>query len=207
MLRLLGRASSINVRKVLWTLAELELPFTHDDIGTRSEDLQTPDYLALNPNGKVPVLVDGDFVLWESNAICRYLAAREGRDDLLPRAPEARARVEQWMDWQTTDLNVSWRYAYLGLVRNHPAYRDPGAVANSVVEWNRHMRMLEERLAETGAWVAGDRFTLADVVLGLSTLRWKGTPIERTPLPTVDDWFARITARPAFVGQRWGDTP
>lgn len=207
MLRLLGRASSINVRKVLWTFGELEVPFTHEDVGAHPEELRTAGYLALNPNGKVPVLVDGDFVLWESNAVCRYLAARENRDDLLPNDPKARALVEQWMDWQTTDLNVSWRYAFLGLVRNHPAYRDPDAIAASVVEWNRHMRMLEERLARTGAYVTGDRFTIADVVLGLSTLRWKGTPIERAALPSIDAWFARITARPAFVAQRWGNGP
>jgi glutathione S-transferase len=207
MLKLLGRATSINVRKVLWTCAELDLAFEHVELGTQPGDLQTSDYLALNPNGKVPVLVDGDFVLWESNAICRYLAMREGRDDLLPRELEMRALVEQWMDWQTTDLNVSWRYAFLNRVRNSPAHQDAAAVAASVLEWNRHMRMLDERLAQTDAYVAGERFTLADVVLGLSTIRWKGTPIERVALPAIDAWFARIGTRPAFVGRRWGDTP
>jgi glutathione S-transferase len=203
MLELLGRSSSINVRKVLWCAAELDLPFTHRELGNVAGELKAPEFLALNPNAKVPVIVDGDFTMWESNAICRFLAARAGRDDLLPSAPAERARVEQWMDWQTTDLNVSWRYAFLHLIRKSPAYPDPGAAQASVVEWNRHMAMLDAQLAKTGSYVAGDRFTVADLVLGVSTVRWKLTPIERIALPAVEAWFARVSERPAFRAQTW----
>jgi glutathione S-transferase len=198
MLKVLGRTSSINVRKVLWSCAVLRLEVAQEDWGSGFRDPRTPEYLALNPNGLVPVLIDGDVVLWESNTICRYLAARAGRDDVLPTRPAARALVEQWMDWQNTDLNNAWRYAFLSLVRHSPAHRDADAVAGSVVEWNRHMTILDERLATTGAYVAGDGFTLADLVLGLATYRWLMTPIERPSLPAVDAWFARLAQEPGF---------
>src|SRR5512138_3259760 len=101
MLQILGRPNSINVRKVLWLCEELALPYEHEpQWGTPDKPLRTPEFLALNPNALVPVIRDGAFVLWESNTICRYLAAREGRSDLLPTAPATRADVEKWMDWQ-----------------------------------------------------------------------------------------------------------
>ncbi|MEO8081587.1 MAG: glutathione S-transferase, partial [Caldimonas sp.] len=117
MLKILGRTSSINVRKVLWLCAEMALPFEHELWGTGFRSTHTPDFHALNPNELVPVAVDGDFVLWESNAICRYLAQAHGRSDLLPAEARPRALVEQWMDWQLAELNRSWSYAFMGLVR------------------------------------------------------------------------------------------
>ena len=113
MLKLLGRSSSINVRKVLWTLAELRVDYTHEEWGTELLSLQSPTFLALNPNAMVPVLQHDGLTLWESNAICRYLASRFERPDLLPTNVAKRARVEQWMDWQATELNSSWRYAFI----------------------------------------------------------------------------------------------
>ena len=113
MLKLLGRSSSINVRKVLWTLAELRVDYTHEEWGTEPLWLQSPTFLALNPNAMVPVLQHDGLTLWESNAICRYLASRFERPDLLPTNVAKRARVEQWMDWQATELNSSWRYAFI----------------------------------------------------------------------------------------------
>ena len=205
MLTILGRATSINVRKVLWCADELGLAFAHEPTGLDRAELRSPAFTALNPNGKVPVIRDGAFVLWESNAICRYLAMRERRTDLLPAEPAHRAVVEQWMDWQTTDLNASWRYAFLALVRGMPPEPDPALLATSIAEWNRHMAMLDERLAATGAYVAGDVFTLADLVLGTATFRWLRSPIERPSLPAVERWFAAIERRPAFVARRWGD--
>lgn len=198
MLEILGRTSSINVRKVLWTCTELDLPFAQEAWGTGFRDTHAPQFLALNPNALVPVIRDGDFVLWESNTICRYLAARAKRDDLLPREPEARARVEQWMDWQAGDLNTAWRYAFMALVRNSAAHTDRAAIDASAVSWNRHMAMLDAQLARTGAFVAGDTFTLADIVLGLTVHRWLSTPIERAPLPAVHAYFEHLRARPAF---------
>jgi glutathione S-transferase len=198
-LQLLGRASSINVRKVRWTCDELGLEPEAVEWGTGALSLQSPDFLALNPNGLVPVLVDDGFVLWESNTICRYLAAREGRADLLPPAPAARARVEQWMDWQATELNTAWRHAFMGLVRQHPAFADAAGITASTASWNRHMALLDAALQRTGAFVTGDSFTLADVVLGLATQRWYATPIDRPPLAAVAAYYERLSARPGFM--------
>ena len=203
MLKVLGRASSINVRKVLWTGAELGLELVHEEWGSAARPTSAPEFLRLNPTGLMPVLLDAGFVLWESNTICRYLAHRAGRDDLLPAAPAARARVEQWMDWQASELNNAWRYAYFAHVKQSPAHTDAQAIAASVAAWNRHMQILDGQLAATGAYVAGDRFTLADVVLGLATHRWRMTPIERPRLPAVGEWFERLRERPGFL--RHGD--
>lgn len=199
MLQLYGKSSSINVRKVLWLLDELGLPCArlHDGSGPGAMDAEA--LRALNPNALVPVLRDGDFVLWESNSICRYLAARERRHDLLPDAPAARARVEQWMDWQATELNNAWRYAFMARVRASAAHTDPQAVAASVAQWNRHMAMLEAQLRQGGPYVLGADFTLADIVLGLSTQRWQASPIERSALPAVEAYYARLSERPGFL--------
>ena len=207
MLKLLGKPSSINVRKVLWLCAELPLEIEHEAWGSGFRPTQTPEFLALNPNALVPVIRDGEFVLWESNTICRYLAGREGRVDLLPTAPAARARVEQWMDWQATDLNTAWRYAFMALVRESPAHRDAAAIAASVAAWNRLMGLLDAQLSETGAYAAGPTFTLADIVLGLSTHRWFATPIERPVLPAVQAYYDRLSERPAFLAHGRNGTP
>jgi glutathione S-transferase len=203
MLELFGKAASINVRKVLWTLDEVGLDYVRHEVGTDAEPADTPQFRALNPNALVPVLRDGTFVLWESNSICRYLAGRAGRADLLPVAPQPRARVEQWMDWQATELNTAWRYAFMARVRHSPRHADPAAVADSIARWNHLMGLLDAQLAATAAYVAGDAFTLADVVVGLSVQRWRQTPIERPDLPAVTDYFARLQAREAF--RRHGD--
>lgn len=207
MLRVLGRASSINVRKVMWTCAEIGRPFVREEWGIGHRPTSDPDFMALNPNAQVPVVVDGDFALWESNAICRWLAAEAGRTDLLPATPRERASVERWMDWQLGDLNNAWRYAFMGLVRASPKHRDPQAIAASAAEWNRLMTLLDAQLQRTQACVAGDGFTLADIVHGLSTQRWLATPIERPPLPALQAWFERVAARPAFVAQGLAQFP
>ncbi len=199
MLKLLGKSSSINVRKLLWLCAELALEVEHEQWGSGFRPTQVPEFLALNPNGLVPVLIDGGVVLWESNTICRYLAGRQRRADLLPTAPAERARVEQWMDWQATELNTAWRYAFMALVRQSPAHADPAALAHSVAEWNRLMQMLDAQLARSGAFVAGESFTLADIVLGVSANRWLMTPMQRPALPAVQAWFGRLAPRAGFA--------
>ncbi len=193
-MKLLGRAASINVRKVLWTCAELGL-----DPEREEPDMAAPALRQLNPNAMVPVLLDGDFVLWESNSICRYLAGREQRVDLLPAAPRARALVEQWMDWQAGELNNAWRYAFMSLVRRSPAHQDAGLLQAGVAGWNRHMGMLDQRLAASGAYVCGAEFTLADVVLGLSVQRWMMTAMDKPTLPAVQAYYERLSERPGFM--------
>ena len=192
-LKVLGRKSSINVRKVLWTCAEADLHFEHVE--------SDGALLARNPNAMVPVIQDDDFVLWESNAICRYLAGKQPRSTLLPEDTRARALVEQWMDWQATELNTAWRYAFLALARNSAAHADPEAIAASVDSWNRHMRLLDEHFAQGGQFATGEFFTLADVVLGLATQRWLLTPMNRPPLDALHGYYQRLSVRPAFRAQ------
>jgi glutathione S-transferase len=207
MLRILGKPVSINVRKVLWLCEELALPYTLEPWGAGYRDPDTPEFLALNPNAMVPVIVDGDAVLWESNTICRYLAGKHGRDDLLPRDPLARARVEQWMDWQGGDLNNAWRYAFLGLVRHSPAHQDAEAIAASAAAWNRHMTILERQLERAGDHAAGPAFTLADIGLGLSVNRWALTPVEHADLPRVRAYHDRLATRAGFLRHGRNGTP
>ena len=198
MLKILGRTSSLNVRKVLWTCDELGLAYEREDWGTGFASTRSPEFLALNPNGLVPVLIDEQGALYESNTICRYVAARYGHGHLLPVEPRPRAGVEQWMDWQATDLNTTWTYAFNALARRTPGFDAAARVITSVEAWNKAMAILDQRLAETGAHVAGHDFTLADVVLGLSVHRWLKTPMERVALPAVEAYYARLKERPAF---------
>lgn len=193
MLNIIGKDSSINVRKVLWTCMELDLPFARQD--------WNDSHAVLNPNGLVPVLVDEGLVLWESNTICRYLCGKhvqKGGGALLPAAARDRARVEQWMDWQATDLNTAWRYAFMALVRNSPAFQDRAQVEASIASWNRHIGILDAQLRATGAYVAGSAFTLADVVLGLSVNRWMLTPMDKPDYRHVAAYYDRLTERPGF---------
>jgi glutathione S-transferase len=190
MRHIVGKASSINVRKVLWTCAEAGVQYRHEEHGGDA---------GLNPNGLVPVLVEGDFVLWESNTICRYLAASNGANTLLPLEPRQRAQVEKWMDWQATDLNSAWRYAFMALVRRSGAHTDEGQLAASVRNWNVHMALLDGQLQAGARFIAGDDFTLADIVLGLSINRWQMTPCEKPDLEFVAAYYERMRLRPGFA--------
>jgi len=183
----------------LWTCGELDLHFEHVEAD--------PRLLAKNPNRLVPVIQDGDFVMWESNAICRYLANKHSRNNLLPAEPEARGLVEQWMDWQATELNPAWRYSFYALVRHSPAHQDRNEIAASIENWNRCMRILDQHFAHGGQFVTGEFFTLADVVLGLSTHRWLMSPIERPHLDAVHGYYQRLSVRPAFRAHVHPDVP
>jgi len=201
MLTILGKAASINVRKVLWTCDELGLPFAREDWGAGFQPTSAPSFLALNPNALVPVLVDDDFVLWESHAICRYLAMRDGPGTLLPQDARQRALVDQWMDWQAGEFNNAWRYAFLALVRRSPAHQDRAQIDASIASWNRNVGILEQHLAQGSEYIAGATFTLADIVIGLSLGRWQLAPIARPDYPAVAAYCARLAGRTGF--QTW----
>ena len=205
MLKILGKLPSINVRKVTWACDELSLPYKREDWGIGFRDTNVPEYLALNPMAQVPVLIDGDFVLWESNTIVRYLAGAYGGEALLPTEPKARALVERWMDWQATDLNASWKPAFHALRRGASA--TPEAIAASKTAWNKAIGKLDQQLAKTGAYVAGDAFTAADIPVGLSVHRWMHTPLERPDFAAVEAYYARLKARPAFADSADPDEP
>lgn len=202
MLKLYGYAGSINVRKVLWACEELGLAFEREDWGGPGRPTAEPAYRALNPVGLVPAIDDGGVVLWESNVIVRYLCASRGRQDLLPVDPAARARIESWMDWQASDFNNSWRGAFMGLVRRNPAFRDPAAIERSATAFNAMMAIVDGRLGETGAHIAGPAFTAADIAIGLSVHRWYSTPIDRPRLTHVERYYAQLCERPGF--RRYG---
>jgi glutathione S-transferase len=207
MLKILGKPTSINVRKVLWTCAELDIPYEIEPYGLGYGDTRTPEFLRLNPNGMVPVVIDDGFVLWESNTICRYLANQRHATALFPVHAQARARVEQWMDWQAIELNNSWRYAFMSLVRRSAEHQQTLPLAVGMAEWNRHMVLLNEHLETSRAYAAGDGFTLADVVLGLSTHRWLMTPMTRPDLPAVSAYYKLLSARPGFTQHARIDLP
>ncbi len=203
MLKILGRASSINVRKVLWTSDEIGLAYTREDWGTGFRSTKDAEFQALNPKALIPVVVDGEAVLTESNAICRYLATKHGRDDLCPADPLRRAEIEAWMDWMIADLNMAWRYAVQALVRKRPGYDNPAEIGKSIDEWNAQMRTFDTRLAALPAYLCG-AFSLADVPMGLAVHRWLKTPIARPDLPRPDlpnvmRYYALLQQRAAFA--------
>ncbi|MBP2160413.1 MULTISPECIES: glutathione S-transferase family protein [Asticcacaulis] len=196
--KILGRLSSINVRKVLWACDELGLAYIREDWGTGFADVQDPAFLALNPNAQIPVIIDGDVVLWESNTILRYLANAHGGEAFYPNAPVARARVDQWLDWQASDLNPAWSYAFLALARGSEAHRIPLMIDRSIARWTQLMQVLDGHLA-TRAHMAGEAFSLADIAVGLSVTRWLATPFSKPDLPAVAAYHARLSQRPAFA--------
>lgn len=199
-LKVYGRDNSINVRKVLWACAELGIEYRREDWGIGFRSPREPAFLGMNPNAMVPVIDDGGFVLWESNTILRYLAGQYGGAALAlyPAAPRERARIDQWIDWQASDLNRSWSYAFMALVRKSPAHGDAQQLAASIDNWGSFMRVLEQQLQQTGAYVAGDAFTLADIPIGLSVNRWFGTPFPHPDLPAVARYYELLTAREGF---------
>jgi glutathione S-transferase len=209
-MQIYGRRSSINVQKVLWTLGELGRIEGRDyeriDAGLQFGVVDTPDYRKLNPNGLVPVLVDGDLVLWESNSIIRYLAASDGRHALLPVDPKARADVERWMDWQLATLWASLRVTYLGLTRTPEPQRNYDAIRKGYQDASRLLAMADAVLAGQ-PFMARSGFSVADIVVALVVHRWINLGksfadvLGETPaLPAVIEWHARLAARPAFQG-------
>jgi len=195
MLKILGRITSINVRKVAWALDEMGVEYEREDWGKPIRDPNVPEFLKLNPNATVPVMIEEGFVLWESGAILRYLADRH-RSGLWPTNPGERARVDQWLTWQGTELNPAWVYAVFALLRKNPAYADAKEIASSIDKWTKAMRILEGQLQHSGEYVSG-AFSLADISLALSTHRWMSTPFERPSLPAVEAHYARMKQRPA----------
>ncbi len=213
MLQIWGRLSSINVRKVVWCAQELGLAFERTDAGGRFGVVQTPAYRALNPNALVPTIEDDEVAgtgdaagahlrLWESNVIVRYLCARHAPDRLYPEPLAARFDAERWMDWQQTTLNPAGREAFMQWVRTPAEKRDAAAAARSVQATERLLAMLEAHLV-TRAWMAGDRFTMADIPIGCELHRWFGLPAEhyaRPAWPSLERYFAALCARPAARG-------
>ena len=198
MLTIYGRTNSVNVQKVLWCLAEIGAPYRRIDAGLAHGKNDEPWYLALNPNGRVPLLQDGSFSLWESNTIVRYLASKHGHGTLYPAAPEDRALAERWMDWQLSTLVRPVSIVFPNLFRTPVGRRDAAAIERNIVEANRAVALLDAHLA-TQRYVAGASFTMGDIPVGAVAHRWLAIPdIERPAFEAVRAWRARLAERQGF---------
>ncbi len=197
MLHLWGRLSSINVRKVVLCAQALGLDLPRTDAGMAFGVVDTPAYRALNPNGLVPVLQDGDFTLWESNAIVRYLCARQGL--LYPAGLRQRFDAERWMDWQQTTLNRASGPAFVQWIRTAPERRDAQAIAQSVAATEPLFDLLDAHLARH-AFMVGDEPTMADIPIACEVHRWWGLPQARPAWPHLQRWYTHWLALPASRG-------
>ena len=194
-LRIWGRLSSINVQKVVWCCDELGLAYERIDAGGAFGLNDTPEYLAMNPNGLVPVIEDGDFILYESNAIVRYLAAKHAGGTLWPAQIEPRADVDRWMEWQSTSYTPAMLQAFWQLVRTPPEKRDAAAVEASRAKSEKLCGILDAHLAER-EFVAAGAFSPADIVIGCAAHRWLNLPLARAPRPHLERWYAMLKSRP-----------
>lgn len=192
-----GRSNSVNVQKVLWCCEEMAVEYQRIDAGGTFGVVNTPAYRNLNPNGLVPTLVDDGFVLWESNAIVRYLAAKHGDDNLWPDDARTRADADRWMDWQITTFWPAMRPLFLELVRTPPDKRNGKAIEESRLKTAEALGIVDAHLA-SHPFLAGDAFTLGDIPLGCGIWRWMALPIERPALPNLQRWFEALAQRPAY---------
>jgi len=199
MMKIYGRRSSSNVQKVLWCCAEIGLAHDRIDMGREFGGNKEPTYLAMNPNGVIPTLVEDDgFVLWESNSILRYLAKKYGPPGFYPADARQAAIGEQWMDWQLNSLNTAFSPMFYGLVRQTPEQRDPAAIAKSIADTQHHLAMIDRHL-QGSRFVTGDTFTVADIPIGIYVYRWYAFDgLERASLPALARWYADLQQRAAY---------
>ena len=200
MLKIWGRTSSINVQKVMWAVAELGIAHERVDAGLHYGGVNEPWYRAMNPNGRVPVIDDDGFILWESNAIVRYLAARHGAGTLCPADPQVRASADRWMDWATTTMAPVMTPLFWGLVRTPAEKRDLKAIETERVKMEEVMTLLDTHLANR-PYVAGDAFTMGDIPAGCFTYRWNALPIIHGAHANLARWYARLSGRAAYQKQ------
>lgn len=199
MLTIWGRATSSNVQKVMWAIGELELPHRRIDAGLAFGVVDTPEYARMNPNRLVPTIEDDGFVLWESNAILRYLARRHAgaARPLLPADPRAAADADRWMDWQLSRVAQPATTVFIGLTRTRPEDRDPAAIAAAQRQLADLYAILDAALAER-PFLAGDALSMGDIPLGVMIHRWYKLRDQQPALPHLDAWYRRLAERPAY---------
>ncbi|MBS9432890.1 glutathione S-transferase family protein [Photorhabdus hainanensis] len=197
MLTIWGRKNSSNVKKVLWCLKELNVPYNQIDIGGKFGKLDDPQYLKMNPNGQIPCLQEDNFALWESNAIVRYLAAKFGKDVLYPQDLQERANADKWMDWVGSHLFPHIRQLVIGFIRTPEAERDQKQIEQTLIEIEKLMKVLDNTLAAQ-KYLSGDKFGMADIALGPMIYPWLNIPIKRPSLPNIERWYQLMAERPAF---------
>lgn len=196
-MKIYGWKNSSNVQKVLWCCAELNLPYELIGKGGSFGGHKEADYLRLNPNGLLPTLVDGDFVLWESNAIIRYLSSQHGQGSLWPTDTRQRANADRWMDWQQTAVRDAITPVFLGMVRKKPEERDMASINAARDRLAKAFQILDDHLSRN-TFVAGSKFTMGDIPLGPHVYRWYMMDIKRENLPNLKAWYDRLLARPAY---------
>ena len=197
MLRIWGRNNSVNVQKALWCCEEIGLGYERLDAGGEFGVVNTPQYRNLNPNGLVPTIEDDGFVLWESNAIVRYLAAKHSAGKLWPTDANIRAEADKWMDWQNTTFWPTFRPLFWNLVRTPVDQRDDKAMEESRLNTIEILGYLDAHL-KSRSHVAGQSFTMGDIPIGCAIWRWMELPIERPELPNLKRWFDTLAERPAY---------
>ena len=199
MIRILGRANSFNVRKVLWTCGELGLDFTREDWGRGFRPTTDAEFRSVNPIGLVPAVIDGEVVLRESNTIVRYLASKYAPGSpLYPTGLVARARAEQWMDWANYETSISLRGAFLGGMLNEPPWNHPWFVERGRAQITKEVGQLEEHLQATGPYVTGETFTVGDIPVGLVVNRWFHLNFERPRYPAVEAYYEALSRRAPY---------
>lgn len=197
MLKIWGRSSSSNVAKVCWACGEMGLEFERYDVGGDFGGNDTPEYLAMNPNGRVPTIDDDGFILWESNAIVRYLARKHDQGGLCPSDPQAYADADRWMDWQQTTLGPAFGPYFRQMVMT-PAAEHKQAVMDAAVEATGEVLGILERHLQGRQFMLGDRLTMADIPLCAVIYRWFEMDIDRPSLPTLEAYYRRLAGREAF---------
>lgn len=197
MLKIWGRIDSSNVQKVLWCCAELGLEFERVDLGGKFGGNQEKSYLDMNPNGLVPTIRDGDFVLWESNSIMRYLVDKYGQGKLLASSPEGRANANRWMDWQLSTFNRMVVPLFRGLIRTPPETRDANTIREALQKTSDAWRIVDDQLQRT-PYLAGDHFTIGDIPLGVWAYRWFNLPVARPEWVHLHGWYSRLCDRPPY---------
>ncbi len=195
MLIIWGRHTSSNVEKLLWGCTEMGVPFERRDMAGKFGF--TDEYLAMNPNRVVPTIDDDGFILWESNACLRYLAAKHGAGTLWPENLQIRADADRWMDWCTTTLWAALRPVFHGLIRTPAEARDMNAIAAAAKSTGEILAILDHWLADRD-FVCGDTFTMGDIPVGFVLYRWYMLDIERVERPNVRAWYERLTERPGY---------
>ena len=197
MLRIWGRDNSVNVQKPLWLCEELGLAYERIDAGLDFGVVNTPQYRNLNPNGLVPTIEDEGFVLWESNTIVRYLAAKHSPGSWWPEDLRVRAEADRWMDWMNTTFWPAFRPLFWNLVRTAPDKRDTKAMDESLAKSSEILGFLDAHLRHR-AFIAGDAPSMGDIPMGCAIWRWMSIAIERPPLPELQRWFESLCTRPAY---------
>ena len=204
MLRIWGRVNSVNVKKVMWCIGELGIPFERIDAGMEHGVVGSPDYQAMNPNARVPTIDDDGFVLWESNAIVRYLSLKYSLGKLCPEDQRQRADSDRWMDWSTAQLAPTFREVFWGTVRTAPEKRDLALIEKNRAATANTLDIVDRQLGKA-PFIAGDRLTIGDIPLGCYVNLWMRMPIERPAHPNLNAWHKRLLERPAFTS--WVNTP